>query len=375
MTLAAPSSAPGQQPGKIRVLIVDDSSVVRAMMRRWLTEEADIDMVGMAIDGEDGVAKAAEFTPDVVVLDIEMPRMDGLTALPQILKAAPRARVLMASTLTQRAARVTLEALSKGASDYLAKPDNARMTSAEDYRRDLCAKIRALGGAAVRARQISAPRMASTTSAAATPAGQNVTPAKATGPFRPKVLVIGSSTGGPEALRQVVTALAGKVRVPILITQHMPPHFTKILAEHLARIHPAPVVEAEDGMPVKAGQIYVAPGDFHMTVRQRGASMVVKLDQRPPINFCRPAVDPLFQSAVEVFGGDVLAVVLTGMGHDGRDGALGVQRAGGRVIAQDESSSVVWGMPGAVARAGAAHAILPLDKVAGEILKLLEGRG
>jgi two-component system, chemotaxis family, protein-glutamate methylesterase/glutaminase len=392
--LTASSTIRVSQPeARIRVLIVDDSTVVRSMMRRWLGEESDVEIVGMAIDGVDGIAQAKAAKPDVVVLDVEMPNKDGLTALPDIIEAAPGVRVLMASTLTQRAARITLDALTAGASDYLAKPENARLSSADDYRRELTSKIRALGASAVRRRvgagALTAERdpfmriavqspfanRASPASAQAAVAQPTAYPARSLKPFAPKALLIGSSTGGPEALRKVIAGLAGKVRVPIFITQHMPPHFTKILAEHLDRIHPGGACEAEDGMPVRPGAIYLAPGDFHMTVRQRGATIVTQIDQKPQVNFCRPAVDPLFESAVSVFGGDVLAVVLTGMGHDGAKGAVAIQQAGGRVIAQDEPSSVVWGMPGAVVKAGAAHRTVALEAIAKTIIEQLEGRG
>lgn len=370
---SAPSSRPGAKP--IRVLIVDDSAVVRGLLTRWLGEEKDLVVVDKAIDGLIGVRMAGEHKPDVVVLDIEMPRMDGITALPQILKAAPNTKVVMASTLTHRNADITLRALSNGASDYTPKPDSGGLANAEEFRQTLIRKIRALGNTARKPARpglghapgkIMAPR------ARPLPAKPARTPV--TGFVRPSAIFIGSSTGGPQALRDVMSVLGPRVTVPIFITQHMPKTFTRVLAEHLTKAAGKKVVEGDDGMPVRENGVYLAPGEYHMTVRKHGAGQVIGLDQKPPENYCRPSVDPLFRSAAKVYGNKALVIMLTGMGHDGREGTRELAAAGCRVIAQDEASSVVWGMPGAVVEAGLAHEVLPLDKIAPRVLRIFQGK-
>jgi two-component system, chemotaxis family, protein-glutamate methylesterase/glutaminase len=371
-TLNTLNEAPAR---KIKVLIVEDSSVIRSLLTRWLSAEADIEVVGMAIDGRHGIQRAKDLGPDVVLLDIEMPIMDGMSALPEILKAAPKARVIMASTLTRRGGEITIKALSAGASDYLAKPEAGALAGAADYKRDLLMKVRMLGARAVRtpqpasarADQPSFPRPIKAPSA---PLLRSVT-AQAT----PKVIVIGASTGGPEALRVVVNGLHGRVNVPVLITQHMPALFTKILAEHLSKHTGAKVVEAEDGMEARAGCFYIAPGSHHMTLSQSSGVIRLELNSNPPENFCRPAVDPLFRSAAEVMGDRALGVILTGMGHDGREGARALVAKGALLIAQDEETSVVWGMPGSVVRAGLASAAKSLNEIAPAILNVVRGVG
>lgn len=361
--MTAPQAAP-RHSGVVRVLIVDDSAVVRGLTKAWLEGAPDIDIVGAATNGEEAVKQAGALRPDIVILDIEMPKLDGISALPQILAAAPGARVIMASTLTKRNAEIALKALALGASDYIPKPDSGSLATAIDYRRELIEKVRALGGARARPGAGAAAARPAAKAAGGTPKFSTVSP---------KVLAIGSSTGGPQALRDVIGAL-GHFKAPVLITQHMPATFTGILASHLDAISPLQAVEAKDGMPVRAGQIYVAPGDFHMTVKRKSGAAVVSLDQHPPENFCRPAVDPLFRSVAEVYGAEALAVVLTGMGHDGAAGAKTIVAAGGSVIAQDEASSVVWGMPGAVVAAGAACAVEPLAKIGPAILDVFAGK-
>ena len=365
MSPAATVNAPRPlaRPGaKVRVLIVDDSAVVRGLTKAWLEGAQDIEIVGVAVDGEDGVKTAAACRPDVVILDIEMPKLDGLSALPKILAAAPRAKVLMASTLTKRNADITLKAMSLGAADFIPKPETKGLAGSTDYRRELVEKVRAIGKAGLIAPSSRAP------SAAARG------PAPAFSKIRPGVLAIGSSTGGPQALRECIGAVGGKLHAPIFITQHMPAMFTAILAQHLSVCSSATAVEGADGMPVRPGQIYIAPGDYHMTVKKRAGTPVIALDQRPPENFCRPAVDPLFRSVAEIYGASALAVVLTGMGHDGREGARAILDAGGSVIAQDQATSVVWGMPGSVADAGLACAVEPLSKIGPSVVDLFNGK-
>jgi two-component system chemotaxis response regulator CheB len=285
----------------------------------------------------------------------------------------------MASTLTLRNAEISFKALALGASDYIPKPESTREASAaETFHHDLIQKIRAFGAKVRRA----APAIASPSLAPALHAERPPRPAvahlalmkRAFGTLAPRVLVIGSSTGGPQALMTLVTELGSVIdRFPVLITQHMPPTFTTILAEHLARSSRRPAHEGIDGEPVKPGTIYLAPGGRHMRVVRRGADVVIALDDGPAVNFCKPAVDPLFTSAIDVWQGGVLAVILTGMGSDGMRGGKEIVAAGGSVIAQDEASSVVWGMPGAAANAGICAAILPLNQIAQKVARVFAG--
>lgn len=362
----------GSSPGALpRVLVVDDSAVVRGLVARWIEADPRLALAATCSDGEQGVKRARELQPDLVVLDVEMPRMDGLTALPLILKAAPRARVVMASTLTHKGAQVTMQALSLGAADFAPKPDTSRMGGAESYRVELLDKL------AVLAPRYAPQRAASASPATAAPArvatGGNV--AAASGrelPARIDLLAIGSSTGGPQALRQVIGAIPASIRMPVVIAQHMPKVFTAILAEHLSR-EGLPAREAGDGEALKPGHVYVAPGDYHMTVEGTPGNFRAKLDQNPPINFCRPSVDPLFESCAKAAGRHLLALVLTGMGSDGRNGARHIREAGGGTIVQDQASSVVWGMPGAVFEAGLADLVLPLNQIGPDLARRLTG--
>ena len=372
-------TAPQRQPDpRIRVMIVDDSAVIRGLVSRWLEAEPQFEVVGSCIDGMDAVKRAPDMRPDVIVLDIEMPRMDGLTALPKLLEAAPGARIIMASTLTQRGAEVTIKALSLGAKDFLAKPDARKLAGAADYKRLLIEKLTGLGLPRARSRTAQG---ASAPASGPANAARSPAPAPARPPIRlaravaqrPELLVIGSSTGGPQALREVVCGLAGKVAVPVLIVQHMPAMFTAILAEHLAKASRAEVREAKDGDALTPGVFLVAPGDHHMVVEDRNGRRTIRLNQSPPINFCRPAVDPLFQTAAQATGGRILGCVLTGMGSDGRNGSDAIVKAGGAVIVQDEPTSIVWGMPGSVANAGLAASIKPLREIAPALLDVLKG--
>jgi two-component system chemotaxis response regulator CheB len=376
MSLSPAYPQPSQAPTrKIRVLVVDDSAVIRGLVSRWLSGEADIDVVGAAINGKDGVDQAEKFKPDLVILDIEMPVMDGVTALPAIRKAAPNARVIMASTLSQRGAEVTIKALAAGASDYIPKPDAGQLAGAADYKRELLAKIRVLGartGAAAKPNYAYGTALLGSADArAAAPAA----PALRAVSHRliPEAIFIGSSTGGPEALREIIEGLAGKLNVPVFITQHMPPMFTKILADHLTKQTKASVVEASDGLQAQPGIFYIAPGDRHMIIHKKLGVTRINLSDAPPENFCRPAVDPMFRSAAETYGEKALAVVLTGMGQDGLHGAKPLVTAGAQLIAQDEETSVVWGMPGAIARAGLATACKPIQQIAPAILNIMRG--
>jgi len=380
------SAVPG---GPYRVMLVDDSAVVRGFVRRWLEEDPDIKVIASVGNGALAVKEVEKNPPEVIVLDIEMPEMDGLTALPLLVKAVPDVKVVMSSTLTLRNAEISLEALSKGAADYVAKPTTAKdMQGSDGFRNELREKVKAHGAARRRAGRMpaplaqpgAAPPLARPTTLPSQKSGQ---PASLYGGteiklrpavlFRPDVLAIGSSTGGPQALFTVFGALKTQVKIPVLITQHMPPTFTAILADHIKRASGADAAEAKDGEPILPGRIYVAPGDYHMLAANEGGRRIIRLNQEKPENFCRPAVDPMFRSVAATYGSKVLGVVLTGMGSDGFRGGQVLTGAGGTVIAQDEATSVVWGMPGAVATGGICSAVLPVDQIAPAILRVVGG--
>ena len=340
----------------IRVLVVDDSAVVRRLVSTSLTLDPEIEVVGAAVNGREAIGLVDSLAPDAVTLDIEMPELDGLGALDTIRRRHPRLPIVMFSTLTERGATKTLEALSLGASDFVTKPSNTTnmAESITSVREQLIPKIKALCG--VR-------RVASTA-----PPVVRVAPAAGR---RPEVLLVGCSTGGPDALARVLEELPASLPVPVLVVQHMPPLFTAMFAERLDRVAALPVREAADGDPVVAGGVLIAPGGRHLTVRRSMGAVRVVLDDGPPENFCRPAVDTLFRSAADVYGGNAVAAVLTGMGQDGLVGCRLLADAGARIVVQDEASSVVWGMPGAVAGAGLAHEVLPLDAIAGTLTAAL----
>ena len=363
-------------------MLVDDSVVIRGMISRWLGSEPDIVVAASLRTGREAVNQIERINPDIAVLDIEMPDLDGISALPLLLAKKRNLIVIMASTLTRRNAEISFKALSLGASDYIPKPESTReATAAETFRHDLVQKIRHLGAKARRsAPGTAAPSIVPATDRAreavlrAHPAASAPVARRSFSPQNPRVLLIGSSTGGPQALMNVVAEIGPVIdRFPVLITQHMPPTFTTILAEHLARASNRPAREAIDGEAVKAGHIYLAPGGRHMRVVRQGAGAAIALEDGPPINFCKPAVDPLFSSAIDVWQGSILALILTGMGSDGMRGGKDIVAAGGNVIAQDEATSVVWGMPGAAAHAGICSAILPLNQIAPKLVRLFSG--
>lgn len=364
----------------LRVMVVDDSVVIRGLIARWIEAEPDMVVAASLRTGRDAVNQVERVDPDVAVLDIEMPDLDGISALPLLLAKKRNLVVIMASTLTRRNAEVSLKALSLGASDYIPKPESTReKDAAEIFRRDLIEKIRHLGAR----RRRSSVTVASPPLAPAADHGREthvrpaVQPQPVLRPFgtvAPRALLIGSSTGGPQALISLITDLGPVIdRVPVLITQHMPPTFTTILAEHLARASRRPAHEGVDGETVKAGQVYLAPGGRHMRVARQRSATVIALDDGTPVNFCKPAVDPLFTSAVGVWQGAIMAVVLTGMGSDGVRGGKEIVAAGGSIIAQDEATSVVWGMPGSAVNAGICSAVLPLGQIAPKLNRLFSG--
>ena len=376
------------------MMVVDDSVVIRGLISRWIAAEPDMVVAASLRTGLDAVNQIERVNPDVAVLDIEMPELDGISALPQLLAKKRNLIVIMASTLTRRNAEVSFKALSLGASDYIPKPESTREASAaEIFHHDLIQKIRSLGAKVRRAVPASpnhaAPGYPATSPPLApalersreplsrppqAPVAHPPLTRRAFSSQAPRALLIGSSTGGPQALMTLVAEIGAVIdRFPVLITQHMPPTFTTILAEHLARSSHRPAHEAIDGEIVKAGTIYLAPGGRHMRVVRRGAEVAIALDDGPSVNFCKPAVDPLFSSAIDVWQGGILAVVLTGMGSDGMRGGKEIVAAGGSVIAQDEATSVVWGMPGAAANAGICSAILPLGQIAPKLVRLFSG--
>ncbi len=366
-TAAASSwSVPGDKP--IKVMVVDDSAVVRGLVSRWIDEEPGLVAVARHANGRLAVDDVAASDPDIILLDIEMPVMDGLTALPLLLQARPGVKVLVVSTLTQRNAEISFKALSLGALDYIPKPGSNRdITLLPEFRSEVVRKIKALGGA----RGAEMLPDAGEEGAAALWQGARKRPFSL---VPPRILAIGSSTGGPLALGDLFEPLAPKLtQVPVVVAQHMPPMFTAILAERLARATGKTVKEGADGERLKPAAIYVAPGDRHMTVMGGGDTPSLRLSDEPPVHYCRPAVDPLFASVARAYGPAALGIVLTGMGADGAAGALAIAEAGGSVIAQDKDSSVVWGMPGAAVAAGACAAVLPPLGIAEAAIKLMRG--
>jgi two-component system chemotaxis response regulator CheB len=378
-------------PDEIRVMVVDDATVVRSLLSRWIDETPGLKLVAALKNGLEAIERLDHARPDVVVLDVEMPELDGISTLPKLLERRRDLAVIMASALTRDHAEVTIKALALGAADYIPKPaaEGGVMTSAS-FQRELIEKIKALG-IRRRKRVLPPPYARRTVNPALRRLGGSVqrplkwrTPAvepeqerfklRAFSAMPPRVLLIGASTGGPQALSRLMSRLdAVTETAPILITQHMPATFTTIFAEHLTRAGGKPVHEAADGEPVLAGHIYLAPGGRHMKVARRDGTAVIVLDDSAPVHYCRPAVDPLFSSAAEVWGSWNLALILTGMGTDGTSGAADIVKAGGNVIVQDEATSVVWGMPGSAVAAGVCSAVVSLEQIAPKVSRLFLG--
>lgn len=350
---------------KIRVLVADDSVVMRRLVSEALATDPSIEVVATASSGKIALAKLAHVNPDVVTLDLEMPEMDGFETLKAIRETHPTLPVIVFSSLSQPGAESTIEALALGANDYVPKPTSIgdRALTAERVREQLIQKVKLFGamGRAAPTR----PRPLPVRRPSAPPGPPPREPARE--PI--EMIALGTSTGGPNALDVVLTALPADLRVPMIVVQHMPPQFTRYLAERLELRSRLRVCEAEDGMELTAGGVYIAPGDFHLEVQREGRTLRARTTQGPPENSCRPAVDVSFRSVVSVFGARTLGVVLTGMGRDGLRGAEAIRSAGGRVIVQDEATSVVWGMPRFIAEAGLAHEILPIEQIAGGIVR------
>jgi two-component system chemotaxis response regulator CheB len=358
------------QPGeRIRVMVVDDSVVIRRLVTMALEHDPMLEVAGTASNGSIGLQRIPQFNPDVITLDIEMPDMDGLEMLRRVRREFPQLRVIMFSTLTERGAAKTLEALTLGADDYVTKVSNEGSLdrSMARLREEMIPKIKQFFRWAPLCASVTHPKASSgSTSPLSLQHSIGSRPIKAA----PRAVVIGVSTGGPSALGIVLPKLPANFPLPILLVQHMPPLFTHLLAERLNSTCQLSVEEATQGRLVEPGRILIAPGDFHMKVAANGGSVSVRLDQSPRQNSCRPAVDSLFASAAEAYGGAVIAVILTGMGQDGLRGTEILKAHGASILAQDEATSVVWGMPGAVVNAGLADRVLPLDDVVPEILRI-----
>lgn len=360
----------------ISVLVVDDSALVRRVVTDALAEDPDIEVVGTAANGRLALAKIEQLSPDLITLDIEMPEMDGLATLRELRKSRARLPVIMFSTLTEVGATATLNALALGASDYVTKPSNTG--SFAEARRNVQEQLIPRIHALCRKPRTSPPAAPAAPSAPARPAPPRpaaAAPAVArTG--RIDLVAVGCSTGGPDALTKVVAGFPATFPVPIVVVQHMPAVFTRMFAQRLDRAAPMRVVEATDGMPLECGCVYIAPGDYHLEVSRLRNVTMTRLTQAPPENFCRPAVDVLFRSVAPIYGAATLAVILTGMGHDGLAGCQLLRSAGAEIVAQDQATSVVWGMPGAVTEAGLADQVLPLDRVASHVVsRAAQGRG
>jgi two-component system chemotaxis response regulator CheB len=379
MTFSSSSRASsGSSDSGISVMLVDDSSVIRGSLGRILERDSDLQVVQSVHNGKVAISAAERKQPDVIILDIEMPEMDGLTALPEILKVSPKSKVIMFSSLTDKGASHTLKAFSLGAVECLLKPTSSQgVGPGSEFERHFISTIKGL----FPGRKLSGTGGA--TSAAAAVPTVAVTPPAPGKTFalyndaqsfkgRPDILLIGSSTGGPQALFELLKNFKN-FNIPILITQHMPPKFTTILAEHIQQQTGILAQEGAEGMALQAGQIYVAPGGYHMLLKREGTSVQITLDDGPQENFCKPAVDPMFRSALSVYGQKMLAVILTGMGSDGLKGGQILVEKGVRLIAQDEASSVVWGMPGAVAKAGICSAVLPLTEIGPWVRRAVTG--
>jgi two-component system chemotaxis response regulator CheB len=364
----------------IRVLIIDDSVVIRGFISRALADMPGVHIVASVGDGAQGVKAAEREQPDVITLDIEMPVMTGLEAIPHLRKVAPHARIIMSSTLTLDGAEATMKALALGAADYVSKPTSTREQDATtEWKRELSEKVQALGSSAWALRTGSKVTPVKVDTTAPAPAEKTKLYAGTSVVLRPasnqlpEVIAIGSSTGGPQAIFQVLPHLKG-LRQPIVLTQHMPKTFTAILAQHITKETGLPAVEAKGGDILQAGHVLVAPGDWHMGFVREGATIKVVLNQNPPENFCRPAVDPMLRSLLEIFPANrILCAILTGMGSDGLKGCQLLTTGGGTVIAQDQPTSVVWGMPGAVATAGLCSAVLPISLLGADIRKRAGG--
>jgi len=351
------------------VVIADDSVVVRGLFARWLGESGRFHVVGVAGDGEAAIEHAERHHPDIMVLDLDMPVLDGVEALPRIIKQSPKTAVLLTTTLTERNAQLALQCMSMGAVDVLPKPDSrSGLTLSLGFRTDLLGKLGSIAQSRSRHGDVVAE------------AGLGAPPSSGIADLRPLIsvmpryLLVGASTGGPRAVARVLGDLGNAAAgLAILVVQHMPPLFTASFADQIAAQLGLPAREPHDGERLARGTIYVAPGGRHLGIDRRLGHIVASVSDGPPVNFCRPAVDVLFTEAAHHLGPAALGLVMTGMGSDGTEGAAALRRAGAAVIAQDEASSTVWGMPGSVVRAKQASTILPLGTIGPAIRNLVGG--
>jgi two-component system chemotaxis response regulator CheB len=366
----------GPAPDVIRVLVVDDSAVVRGILGRAVDAEPDMRVVTTATNGRDALDALRQQQVDIVLLDLEMPVMDGMTALPLIVEQHPSVKVIVTTSRTAASATTTMRALARGAVDFVHKPSTRTggVGGVEAAAAEIVARVRAIARGARRTAGGDAHQGSATLAPASQDRDAGFT--DDAGGVPPQVLVIAASTGGPNALASVISSLPGDFPLPVLVTQHMPPVFTTMFAQRLAREGSLPCEEARDGEVLQGGRVYVAPGDRHLVVRPAGAlrAPTIRVTDDPPENHCRPAADPMFRSVAEVFGAGVLAVVLTGMGDDGRQGCESIVEAGGRVVVQDQATSVVWGMPGSVVAAGIPCRVLPLQAIGAHVTALCGAR-
>lgn len=356
-----------------RVLIVDDSVVVRGLFSRWISEHPGLTVAGIAADGRAAIEAAGRLKPDLIILDLDMPEIDGLAALPDILLRSPGSIVLVASSLTRRNARLSLRCLSLGAVDVLPKPEGNRdLTVSVEFRRELIAKLIALGDAKPR----SGPALPAQTLLPSRVAPGLVTNLAPYTSVTPRYLLIGASTGGPRAVSRLLGDLGPVLgQLTTLVVQHMPPVFTASFADQIASHTGHPAREPLDGEQLVSGSIYIAPGGRHLGIERRLGHPVARIDDGPPVKFCRPAVDILFTDAARVIGSSAIGIVLTGMGSDGSDGAGALRACGSAVIVQDEATSTVWGMPGAVVKAGQASRVMPLEEIGPALRSLVQAGG
>lgn len=379
MTTPTHAANPAQNDD-ITVMLVDDSSVIRGALGRILGAVDGVRVVNSVSDGQSAVNIVGGMKPDIIILDIEMPVMDGLTALPKILQSSPQSKVIMFSSLTEKGATVTMEAMRLGAVECLVKPSSGQdvgigsqfQTQLLDLIRNLVPEKSPKTKPAVTNTTSGGGQMATSTPIIKSGAPIDLRPLHTAYNGKPAILAIGSSTGGPQALFNVLKHCKG-LDIPIIITQHMPATFTRILAEHIQQHTGIEAHEGAEGMAIESGKAYVAPGGKHMLFSLADGKLTIKLDDGPQVNFCKPAVDPMYESIIGYYGQKVLGVILTGMGHDGLGGGKILAEKNGRLIAQDEASSVVWGMPGAVASAGICNEVLPLDEIGPKIRHIIMG--
>lgn len=350
----------GHEP--IRVMIVDDSSVVRRAVTDALSSDSGISVVGTASNGKIALQRILQWNPEVLILDLEMPEADGFELLRALRADFPNIRTIMFSSATQKGASQTIEALSLGASDYVAKPTGAHPGGYSEAVKQVAAELvpkvkqfRPQTGMKVFQKQ-GKPAEEMTVERALRMVNQSF-----------GIVAIGISTGGPAALSKLIPGLSKSFALPIVIVQHMPPVFTRMLAERLDQGGGVRVVEGADGMALEPGTAYIAPGNYHMTVREKEGKRILAMNQEPPVNYCRPSVDVLFRSVAEIYGAEALGMIMTGMGQDGLNGIRAMKAKGAVIFAQDQASSVVWGMPSFVVREGLADCVLPLDQMSAAI--------